>query len=117
MINKFKNVIASIFIIGALFVSAPVLAENQQTNLIQEQKTSTTVPLKRPVGRKKLAMKFIMAMMGVAASSVIIYVALSVYNRFIYGSPKAPQPKTRDDEFKTPTNMKDALDIFLKKTK
>ncbi len=116
MNKKFKNILASLFVIGALFISAPVLAEDIPTNVVQEQKTST-VPLRQPISRKKLAMKFIMAMMGVAASSVIIYVSLTIYNRFIYGTPKAPQPKTQDEEFKTPTNMKDALSIFLKKTK
>ena len=116
MKNNTRKILASLFILGALCHSAPVLAEDTQSDSVQTQ-AATTIPVKRPVSKKQLAMKFAMAMMGVAASSVIIYVMLTVYNRFIYGTPKAPQEKTQDEEFKTPTNMKDALDIFLKKTK
>ena len=110
-----RKILASLMIIGALLTSAPVIADDVQPNAVQQKTVS--VPVKRPTSKKQLALKFVMAMMGVAASSVIIYVVLTVYNRFIYGTPKAPQPKTQDEEFKTPNNMKDALDIFLKKTK
>ena len=72
---------------------------------------------KAPFGKRQLAMKFIMAMLGVAASSVIIYVGLSVYNKLMYGSSHRLVINDDDDDFKTPTNMKDAINIFLKKTK
>ncbi|MCR5266686.1 MAG: hypothetical protein K6E29_08880 [Cyanobacteria bacterium RUI128] len=110
-----KKILAGLFVAGALTLSVPALAEDVQPNAVQ--KPSVSVPVRKPTSKKQLAMKFAMAMMGVAASSVIIYVMLTVYNRFIYGTPKAPQPKSQDEEFKTPTNMKDALEIFLKKTK
>lgn len=111
-----RKVLAYWFIAGALTFSVPAFAEDAQSNAVQKP-VAASIPVKRPTGKKQLAMKFVMAMMGVAASSVIIYVMLTVYNRFIYGTPKAPQPKSQDEEFKTPTNMKDALEIFLKKTK
>ena len=39
-----------------------------------------------------------------------------IYNKFMYGGNGAVQNET-DNDFKTPTNLKDAINIFLKKTK
>lgn len=100
----------------SLGISSPILAEDIP-NTSSKQSTELKIPVRQPISRKQLAMKFLMAMLGVGASSVIIYVGLSVYNRFIYGSTNTVTKKTEDDELKTPNNMKDALSIFLKKTK
>ena len=56
-------------------------------------------------------------MVGVATSSIIIYVLLSLYNKYFYGNSKTSASNEVDEEFKTPTNLKDAVNIFLKKTK
>ena len=114
---KSLKIFLSIFVIFTVIgISSPIMAEDNVA-VTEPVKTESTLPLKQPYSRKALAMKFIMAMIGVGASSVIIYVGLSVYNRFIYGTSKPKHVKTEDDNFKTPNNMKDALDIFLKKTK
>jgi len=118
-----KNKLKKLLIIGIFCVfsfcsitSVPVLADSPNTSDIV-QTVEKQIPLKAPIGRKQLAKKFILAMMGVAVSSVLIYVLLSIYNRFLYGNPNKKALKTEDDDFKTPNNLKDALDIFLKKTK
>ena len=84
----------------------------------QQQNTSKIeFATKAPFGKRQLAMKFLMAMLGVAASSIVIYVGLSVYNKLMYGNSSRLVINDDDDDFKTPTNMKDAINIFLKKTK
>lgn len=118
MKNNIKRFLALLMISLSIGIIPPVMAENMQTESPEPAvETTTKLPTRMPYGKKALAFKFLMAMLGVGASSVIIYVLLSIYNRFIYGSPSGLQDKTEDDDFKTPTNMKDAINIFLKKTK
>lgn len=116
MIKSLKIFLAIFVMLTVIGTVNPTMAED--TNYTAEQvPTETQIPSRQPYSRKALAMKFVLAMLGVGASSVIIYVGLSIYNRFIYGTPAVKQQKTEDESFKTPNNMKDALDIFLKKTK
>lgn len=79
-------------------------------------KIKTEFATKAPFGKRDMAMKFVLAMLGVAASSVVIYVMLSLYNKFMYRGSDVVINEN-DNEFKTPTNMKEAINIFLKKTK
>lgn len=75
---------------------------------------------KIPMSKKELILKFMIAMLCVVASSVIIYVGLSLYNKFMYGTAtryKEDDYTEEDENYKTPANMKEALNIFLKKTK
>ena len=111
----FKKLATTFLLTIAL--SLPVMAEIEAIEVPFENAMKTELQSRARFGKKALAMKFLMAMMGVAASSVIIYVGLTVYNRFIYGTPRQRKIKTEDEEYKTPNNMKDALEIFLKKTK
>ena len=73
--------------------------------------------LKQPMGKKQIALKFLLAMLGVGASSVIIFVLLSLYNNLMYSGRVRKIGSEADKDLKTPTNMKEALNIFLKKTK
>ena len=110
-----KTLLSVLMISVAL--SLPVMAGVEAIEVPFENAMKTEYKTKVGIGRRALAMKFLMAMLGVGASSVIIYVGLSVYNRFIYGTPRKKQFRTEDEDYKTPNNMKDALEIFLKKTK
>ena len=114
-----KKLLSIFVLVFCLSFGNFVYAEDvQPSHIVKDAANSVTeIQTRLPSSKKELAMKFLMAMLGVGASSVMIYVLLSIYNRFIYGTTVAPQQKTEDDEYKTPTNMKDALDIFLKKTK
>ncbi|MBO6273303.1 hypothetical protein J6O48_11065 [bacterium] len=113
----FKKTLKINIVIIALVVAMglPVLAEGTPPNSVTEAKTE--LQTKQPIGRKALAMKFIMAMVGVGVSSILIYVLLACYNKFVYGSTVRYEQAEEDIDFKTPTNMKDAINIFLKKTK
>lgn len=106
-----------ITLITSITLLSPAFAQQDITSIPFKNTVKTKLQSKIPIGRKALAMKFIIAMLGVGASSVIIYVGLSVYNRFIYGTPTQKRKITEDEEYKTPNNMKDALTVFLKKTK
>lgn len=110
--------ISIVMLASLMLVITPVSAENiSATDAVNNLPVDTPLETKQPMSKRELAMKFIIAMLAVGASSVMIYVLLSVYNRFIYGTAKVPEKKSEDDEYKTPNNMKDALDIFYKKTK
>ncbi len=68
---------------------------------------------KEPISKKKIAFKFIMAMVGVATSSVIIYVGLSVYNKFFHNQP---EPVVGLNSLRSPENFKESINLFLDKT-
>jgi len=113
-----KKCIFMTFLAIAIGYSAPTFADEPQTPAVS-QKPAYEYPTKKPISRRTLAKKFIKAMLCVGASSVIIYIMLSMYNKVMYGSSGQYKASdlAEDNSYKTPNNMKDALDIFLKKTK
>lgn len=109
------------FLILVLAISISIVFSNGDTfavpsNVNSVNSIKTEFAMKAPIGKREMAMKFVLAMLGVATSSVVIYVMLTVYNKFFYGGSKIVINKD-DNDFKTPTNMKEAINIFLKKTK
>lgn len=106
-----------VFLFILLSLTFGSVCMNDTTSVYANVQETNGIQTKVPIGRKALAMKFLLAMLGVGASSVVIYVGLSVYNRFIYGTVKPKLPKGEDESYKTPNNMKDAIEIFLRKTK
>ena len=115
MKNRIKLFITVLAIsISIIFSSGDAFAD---INTSSVDKIKTEFATKAPFGKREMAMKFVLAMLGVAASSVVIYVMLSLYNRFIYKGSNPVIVNEDDNDFKTPTNMKDAINIFLKKTK
>lgn len=98
--------------------SAQATAVQPTANTVQTQPSvPADIQTKQPISKRQLAMKFLIAMLGVGLSSVIIFVLLSSYNKFVYGSYTRVEPSEEDNSYKTPTNMKDAINTFLKKTK
>lgn len=74
------------------------------------------VPYKQPVSKRKIAKKFLLAMGGVAASSLIIFLMLSLYNKvresFLNGA-KIPENEV---SLETPDDLQSAVRAFLNKT-
>ncbi len=71
---------------------------------------------KEPVSIKHTAKKFLLAMLGVAISSIILFVMLTVYNKIrnrVVSSPSQDYKNT----LSSPNNLRDAVNIFLEKTK
>lgn len=126
-----KNKILTIFI--ALMLVSPVIAEeatgealmpiaetmqeNVQT-VKEESPQLDTIPYKQPVSKKKMAKKFLMAMGGVAISSILLFVFLTIYNK-IRASILAPKNDQQSGETSlvTPETLTDAVKTFLDKTK
>ena len=73
-------------------------------------------PFKEPVSKQQIIFKFLYAMGGVAVSSIILFVGLSAYNKVRNKLIKIP---TNDyaNTFNSPNNLKDAVNIYLEKTK
>jgi len=62
--------------------------------------------------------KFILAMVWVCISSVIIFIILISYKKLILkGKPVAPTYESTEESLDTPKNFKEAIKIFLDKTK
>ncbi|MGN1153172.1 MAG: hypothetical protein ACI4S3_04015 [Candidatus Gastranaerophilaceae bacterium] len=110
MKNNIKLYFISFVIAAGLMLplQLPTFADSQ-AQLNDNIKAMT----KEPISKKKIATKFIMAMLGVAASSIILYVSLSAYNRFFRGESSAAVGL---NSLRTPENFKDAIEVFIEKT-
>lgn len=63
------------------------------------------------------AKKFIMAMLGVAISSLLIFIGLSLYNKFFH-NPKSQENSTYDENsLESAKTLEGAISNFLNKTK
>lgn len=82
---------------------------------VQVQAVDGMSVYKQPVSKRKIAKKFLLAMGGVGASSVIIFLMLSLYNRVREGFSGS---KIDDNEpsLETPTDLQEAVRSFLNKT-
>lgn len=101
----------------ALMPIAETMQENVQTAK-EESPQLDTIPYKQPVSKKKMAKKFLMAMGGVAVSSILLFVFLTIYNK-IRASILAPKNDQQSGETSlvTPETLTDAVKTFLDKTK
>lgn len=91
----------------------------QQKTAVQEQPAteSLTTTYKKPISKKKIAKKFIFAMLGVIVSSLIIFVGLSLYNK-IRQAFFAPviTAEDRKEALEDPSDLIQAVKSFLDKT-
>ena len=126
----------------ATMLAAPIFAENeinvendvnpvQQTDVVKDENAVNALdediqqapeklisPYKQPTSKKQTAQKFLMAMLGVAASSALIYVLLTLYNKIRY-TLSVPNKENSYEEpsLETPKTIEGAVRIFLDKTK
>ena len=118
MKNKLlKTCFIFILLLTTVFSVQTVTFADNTTSSNNSITTERTYQTKTPMGKKQIAYKFLLAMVGVVTSSVVIFVLLSLYNRLFYPKELAEKSENVDFDYKTPTNMKEALTIFLKKTK
>ena len=86
-------------------------------NNIEVQEIPTTKNMyKQPVSKKKIAKKFLLAMAGVAISSIFLYLALTLYNTIRKGLTKTVSTETKEASLETPDDMQSAIKVFLDKT-
>ena len=86
---------------------------------IEDVAAPETLPnkFKEPVSKKKLAEKFIIAMLCVAGTSIFLYVSLSLYNKLRDGiSSQDVIPTEGEAPLETPGDLTDAVKTFIDKT-
>ena len=96
------------------------LVEQDTVQSVLEEEIKDIEPeieYKQPVSKRKIAKKFLAAMGGVAASSFIIFFLLTLYNRIRDGYLGYSRKEYEEDSLESPTDMLDAVKIFLEKTK
>ena len=99
--------------------------EQQETapvqNTVQELPPAPeAIQYKQPVSKKKIAKKFLLAMAGVAISSILLYIILTIYNKMreaLGMTSKEELPQENMTSLTTPDNLEDAVKTFLEKTR
>lgn len=90
-------------------------AQVANTTLVQPQVQTKTKPRK---SFASMVFKFILAIIWVVISSIVIFVILISYKRLILkGKPVRPTYETTEQSLDTPKNFKEAIKLFLDKTK
>lgn len=111
-----RNIIS---ILLTILLIAPVFAEeaiDSQVTPNINKVLSKDIPYKQPVSKRAIAKKFLFAMGGVAASSIILFLSLTAYNKLRNNIIKTSS-SDYSNTLNTPTNLKDAVNIYLEKTR
>ena len=93
----------------------PIDSDVNRSYSLKDDKFSN-IPYKKPVSKRKIAFKFLAAMGGVALSSLIIFVLLSIYNRIREGFFTQIKTPDGDTPLETPNDLGSAVRTFLDKT-
>ena len=121
-----KNKIFTILIV--LTLMTPVFAEEPVTSDVTPVKKENILETnldkeleefayKQPVSKRKIAKKFLMAMGGVAISSILLFILLSAYNKLRESlQNSSSQNSVKDVSLETPENLEQAIKSFLNKT-
>lgn len=124
MKNKIFSIILSIVL--SLPISAWAVDNSSETDTLLENPTeeisevifddSVDTEYKKPISKRKIAKKFLLAMGGVAVSSFAIFFLLTIYNniRKRYTDVKTPEGET---PLESPPDIESAVKFFLEKTK
>lgn len=124
--NKILTIVLAMMLISPVFAEvnagdgpAPITESTVQEESVQQDLPKLdTIPYKQPVSKKKVAKKFLMAMGGVALSSILLFLLLTLYNRIRKGVIATKQELPMGEtSLVTPENLIDAIKIFLEKTK
>jgi hypothetical protein len=92
-----------------------------QTDNAEEKTSVMDSVYKQPISKRKVAKRFLLAMFGVVASSVIIFLGLSLYNKFrelLFGGNKSSTlNEDKEPSLETPDDIVGAVKSFINKTK
>ena len=110
----------------------PIVEQNtyetpKQDETIQSENLDTIPPVleqqpvhiyKEPISKKKLAKKFIIAMICVAGASILLYVILTLYNKLreIVKVQDSDEP-ANTTSLDTPSDITEAVKSFVEKTR
>ena len=101
----------------------PEAASDQDTNITENElapirEDSFSSQYKQPTSKKKLAKKFIIAMLCVAGASVFIYITLNIYNKIRDGlTADTTIPPEGEKPLDAPSDITEAVKTFIEKTK
>lgn len=105
------------------FLNQPVeelTTETQNFSLNKDRELQEVPPIKdmykQPVSKKKIAKKFLFAMVGVGISSIVLYIILTLYNTIRIKFTKKTLVENKEISLETPDNIQDAIRVFLDKT-
>ena len=115
-------------------LSLPVLAieeqeagiEPQEQTVVEEVAENEVQPAptlepestyKQPTSKKKLAKKFIIAMVCVVGTSIFLYGTLSIYNKMHDLLVQGTTPSEGEKPLDAPTDLTEAVKTFVEKTK
>ena len=89
----------------------------EESESVSDKELAQT-PYKHPVSKRKLAKKFLKAMLGVLVSSLVIFAGLSIYNKFreAFGNSQQAIKSEEYTPLTTPDNLTDAVKSFMDKT-
>lgn len=105
---------------------SPAPVETQEgtvEELPPELNDPNSYTFKPPVSKKKIAKKFILAMLGVAVSSIVLFVLLTLYNKVretiaeTSGGVQNLNQKEEETSLRTPETLTEAVKTFIDKTK
>ena len=131
---QMKNKILSILVLTTFIlpVSAEVLPIPVDTKMVDTSQVETletplnimppedmdpnSFPHKQPISKKKIAKMFLLAMGGVATSSLIIILILSLYNKVREGFKSNIKACEGETSLETPDDLQSAVRKFLDKT-
>ena len=98
-------------------VQQRIQQESENIDVIASQEPQST-PYKTPYSKKKLAKKFLIAMLCVAGCSLFLYGSLSLYNKLRDGFVSTSESSIEGDEsLETSTDLTEAVKTFIDKTK
>jgi len=92
-------------------------ANKAEDVIVSNNKENLDTPFKEPVSKKKLAKKFIIAMLCVAGTSIFLYGTLSLYNKIRNGFlANEITPPEGEKPLDAPSDLTEAIKTFIDKT-
>ncbi len=114
---KKLNLILIIGIIIVLSANAGICTEDIAQHVPAAANTiSNTIPAKEDTGISLTLTKFIITMVGVLLSSIVIWLGLTIYNKFFVKN-RFKQASIEDDTMNTPKTIEEAVTFFIKKNR
>lgn len=93
-----------------------VMQNSAQTTQETSSKTPLTDAQKAQQEKKETILKFVIAMAGVLISSVLIFLGLTIYNKFFVNKSMFADNNS-DDALNTPKTVDEAVNFYIKRNK
>lgn len=110
-------------VVPATSTAVPVAQTTVADKPVNEVKKPVTIPqknayaLEKETGFKYALLKFLIAMLGVLLSCLAIFAGLKFYKKIVLKSDLKQTEFDYDKTLESPKNFKEAINLFLHKTK